>query len=50
MPALIEIRFGAELSNRVGNLDGELALVADLEQLDLAHHTLPLFDGGTGQW
>src|SRR5688572_10883418 len=41
VPALIEIRFCAQLAHRVGQLRGEVALVADLEQLDLPHHTLP---------
>jgi hypothetical protein len=36
LPALIEVGFRTEPPHHVGNLHGELALIADLEQPDLA--------------
>jgi len=41
LPALIEIRLGTEPPHHVRDLSGEVALIADLEQPDLTHHTLP---------
>ena len=41
VPALIEIRLGAEASHRVRHFHCEVALKADLEQFDLAHPALP---------
>src|SRR5689334_3031115 len=41
LPALIEIRFRREPAHHMRDFRGELALEADLEQLDLTHHTLP---------
>ena len=41
VPALIEIGFGAEPPHRIGNGQRQLALIADLKQLDIPHHALP---------
>src|SRR5688500_13941839 len=41
VPALVEVWFRSQLAHRIRELGGEITLVADLEQLDLPHHTLP---------